>query len=247
MIARRLLAVAGVVAATALLTACPSPPNPNPGPSTSSPSPAPTSTSNPTALDPDVAFVVTGTLVSADTTSTVAFTMTVTAPSQTDAVADAAAFAASAHCPPDALVETGPAIADPAYLHVTIETEASGAAANDEVGVMQGYPLFATTWAGDFRTAQAYCSPPILAPIPGTATAIAILENGVDTGPGGWIPATGGYGVFAGRTDASGAWAPHTVDACAIEFGPASAGTPAVTFVQVDATTGCAFGLLNTP
>ena len=236
---RAVPSAAVALAATLLLTACPGPvPDPAPtGSASTSPSASPA-----TGLPADVAFVVTGTLVSPSGGTTVDVTMTVEAPAQADAVADAAAFASSAHCPPDILLATPPAIGTPAYLHVTVETRVSGAAFSAEAGVSFGSPGFATTWDGDYRTAQAYCAPPYLSPVPGTATAVGLLEDGVDTGPGGWIPTTGGYGVVI--WDVSN---PYTVTACTIEFGPASAGTPAAGFVRVDATTGCSFGLADSP
>lgn len=231
------------LAATVLLTACPGPvPNPTPTPAptgtatgTSTPGPNP-------SLPAEVAFVVTGTLVSPSGGTTVDFTMTVEAPTQADAAADAAAFASSVHCPPDILVDTPPAISNPSYLHIAVETQVSGAALSGEAAPTFGYPLPATTWDGDYVTAQAYCSPPGLTPVPGTATGIGLVEDGVTSGPGGWIPDYGGYGV--GVWDISN---PYTVTACAIEFGPASVGTPAAGFIQVDATTGCSFGLTNSP
>ena len=248
---RRAVPPVVIAAATVvLLTGCPGPvPNPTPsGSGTASPSDSVGPTPGPTTLPAAVAFVVSGTAVSPDGATTIDFAMTVEAPTQADAAADAAAYASSAHCPPDILAVTPPAIANPAYLHITVDTELTGAAFADEAGVDLGYPGFATTWAGDYQTAQAYCSPPYLAPLPGTARAIGLLENGVVTGPGGWIPATGGYGVSFYHPDAAtGLYTVYTLSACEIEFGPASAGTPAAGFVRVDALDGCSFGLLDSP
>lgn len=237
MIVRRAIApVVVALAATVLLTACPGPvPNPAPTtPQTASPAPAPT-------LPAGVAFVVTGTFEAPGGGTIVDATMTVEAPTQSNAAADAAAFAASVHCPPDALLATPPTITDPAYLHVTTELRMSAGGYVPEAGVSFGAPGFAATWAGDYQTAQAYCAPPSLFPT-GTATAIGLLENGVVTGPGGWIPDTGGYGISVWDISV-----PFSVVACDIEFGPASAGTPAADFIRVDATTGCSFGLRDTP
>lgn len=114
MIARRLIAPALVaVAASVLLTACPGP----------LPTPTPTSTAPTPALPADVAFVVRGSFEAPGGGTTVESVMTVEAPSQQDAAEDAAAFASSTTCPPDAVLATSPAIADPAYLHVTVESQ----------------------------------------------------------------------------------------------------------------------------
>lgn len=226
------------LAATVLLTACPGP-APSPAP-TIPPTGSPTPTASPT-LPAEVAFVVTATFEAPGGGTIVDAAMTVEAPTQADAVADAAAFASSAHCPPDALLATPPTIANPAYLHVATEMRTSAGGYVSEAGVSFGVPGFASTWEGGYLTAQAYCAPPFLDPN-GSATAIGLLEADVETGPGGWIPESGGYGISVWDITV-----PFTVTACDIEFGPASAGTPAEAFVRVDASTGCSFGVQDTP
>ena len=227
------------LAATVLLTACPGP-VPDPAPTRSS-TPSTTSTPVATPLPDEVAFVVTGAFEAPGGGTTVDVTMTVEGPSQADAAADAAAFAASTTCPPEALGDILPAIGTPSYLHLTVETRMSAGGYVSEAGVSIGSPGFPAAWTGDNLATQASCAPPYLPPT-GTVTAIGLLEDGVETGPGGWIPATGGYGVAVWDISV-----PFTVTACDIRFGPASAGTAAARFVRVDATTGCSFGLLDTP
>lgn len=239
MSARRIVPPILLAVATAvLLTACPGPvPAPTPTiPPTGSPAPSPT-----TALSADVAFVVSATFEAPGGGTVVEATMTVEAPTQADAAADAAAFASSSHCPPDALLATPPAIANAAYLHVATELHTSAGGYVSEVGVSFGTPGFATTWDGAYLTAQAYCAPPYLEST-GSATAIGLVEDGVLTGPGGWIPEAGGYGIAVWDISV-----PFTVTACAIELGPAAVGTPVEDFVRVDASTGCSYGLQDTP
>src|SRR5687768_2554278 len=108
-------AVIVAVAATMLLTACP-------GPAPAPPTPAPTDVPDATVLADEVAFVITVSFESPGGGETMDATITVEAPTQADAEADAAAFAASVNCPPGALLGTSPAIATPAYLHLTVET-----------------------------------------------------------------------------------------------------------------------------
>src|SRR4051812_347523 len=80
-------------------------------------SPAPTADT----LPDDVAFVVSGSLVSPDGATRVGFEVTVGAPVSATA-ADEAAFAASTLCPPDGLAEFDSYIDDPAYVHVGLVT-----------------------------------------------------------------------------------------------------------------------------
>ena len=232
----RLASAAVVLATSVLLTMCSSPtPAPGPTGTSSGPTPSPGATT----LPADVAFVVSGTLVAPGGASQFDFTMTVSLPTTATAAADAAAFATSTHCPPDALAVTPSTVTAPAYLHVEVVT--AGDPVDGEVGV-RGMAHYASTWAGDFQTAQAYCAPPALTPVPGTATAIALVQDGLDEGPDGWLPESGGYGLVAYVVDpVTLAATPYTVSACELELGPDPGAAAAL--VRIPATDGCEFGL----
>lgn len=237
MVLSRLATVVVALAATALLTMC-SAPGPTPtGSATPTGTAAPTPT--PTGLPADVAFVVSGTLVSPDGATEFDFAMTVRLPTTATATADAAAFAASTHCPPDMLAETPTSITAPSYVHVEVVT--SGDPVPDDVGV-GGMGHYASTWDGDYQTAQAYCAPPFLTPVPGTATAIGIVQTGLDDAPDGWLPPSGGYGLSAYALDPTTMDAsPYAVTACTLELGPNPGAAAAL--VRVNAPDSCEYGL----
>jgi hypothetical protein len=241
-IVRRLLAAATAVASATLLTACPSPPPapsgaPSPsGSSTSTPSPTPSST----ALPADLAFAVTGGLISPDGATEVTFRLEVGAP-VSGGPDDATRFAASTHCPPDGLN----GFASTTFVHVGLETDlVRGDPAGSEVLVSTG--LAPSDWQGDYATFQAACADPLVSPIPGTASGLLMVDPSGEVGPVNWIPPTGGYGMSAYVVDPATmdvtAW---TVDTCALELGPASTGTAVATLTRVDAAFACAFGLAD--
>lgn len=213
---------------------------PDPAPTATTPAPVPSATTP--ALGPDVAFVITGELASPDGATTFAFEMTVGVPTQATAAQDEAAFAASVHCPPDVL--GAPSFPDPAYVHVTVATTPlTGDPAGADV-VVRGMDQYAATWDGDYVTAQAYCAPPFLRPVPGVATAIGVVRSHDDAGPDAWLPTAGGYGVSAfaidpGTNDAE----PYTATACTLQFGPDP--SAAAGLVRVDAGLGCSFGFAD--
>ena len=212
--------------------------------------PTPTDTQGTTDLADDVAFVVSGVLASPEGDLEVGFSMTVGYPTLDSADEDAATFAASTWCPPDMVGEYLPALTDPVYVHVDVETRlVSGTLADAYV-----VPLTAdyiSTWSGDVAPFQAACSTPVLQPVPGSASMVGFVEAGVDVGDGtryGWLPNVGGFGLAVERPmDDGGEVVTFTATECSIEFGPNVSGTAAADLRRVDAAFGCSFGLADHP
>lgn len=238
---RTVLTTAAATATLVVLAACAlsTPESPSGPTDASSPTSSPSATPTTTDLAPDVAFVVTGNLVSPDAAAEIAFTMTVGAP-KPETPADVATFATSAHCPDHG----GSSWYDvPAYVHVTFESELVRGDVSD-AQVLISTNLGAQSWEGDYLAFQASCADPLASPIPGTATATILVDSGAEVGPYHWIPSTGGFGLSAGIVDPV-TWeiASFTPASCTIELGPASAGTVATTLVSVNADVGCFFGV----
>lgn len=241
MIKLRTVLTAAAATATLLALAACAPPTPDPssGPTEATPTSTPNATPTPAGLAADVAFVVTGTLVSPDAATEIAFTMTVGGP-EPETPDDVATFATSAHCPDHG----GSSWYDvPAYVHVTFESELVRGDVSD-ADVLIHTNMGAQSWEGDYRSFQASCSDPLASPIPGTATATILVDSGAEVGQYNWIPSTGGYGLSAGIVDPeTGEVDSYTPASCDIELGPAAAGTVATTLVAVNADFGCFYGI----
>ena len=241
---------AGIAAlAIAAIASCSAPPLSPDAEPTETTSATPTPSPSPSGLPDDVAFVVRGVLVSPDGATEVGFELTVGLPTKQTAAADAAAFAASAHCPPPTS-DYAPFIDDPSFVHLTVETELRAGDLGDDYVLPTGIDVF-QAWSGDYAGFQAACASPVLRPIPGLATAILVVETGVDVhdlaaDAFGWLPAHGGYGIVVERQNPDDySVASYTASMCEVEFGPAASSTAAAGLVRVNADSGCSFGFLD--
>lgn len=213
-------------------------------------SPTPTSTETPPPGDRTIAFVVNGVLVSPDGSTSIGFQLTVHEPSTATADADRAAFVVGSGCPADVLPTLNTPIVAPSYVHLDmVTTVISGQLTAEDQAFLSGadYPA---AWSGDFRSVQAPSTLPLLTPIPGIVHGVGVVESDVDYGEigvtYGWLPVSSsfsdtGYGMGVLRGEVTDP-VYYAATECAIAFGPAAEGTPAVDLTRVAFESGCLFG-----
>jgi hypothetical protein len=249
-LSQRLLRAAAAAFAVVLLSGCADQSTIGDDPSPASPAPTPTSTEAPPPVDPSIAFVVNGVLVSPDGSTSVGFQLTVHAPSTATADADRAAFVIGSGCPADILPTLNTPIVTPSYVHLDmVTTVIAGRLSTEDQAFLSGadYPA---AWSGDFRSVQAPCTLPLLTPIPGIVHGVGVVESGVDYGENGvtygWLPVSSsfsdtGYGMGVLRGEVTEP-VYYAATECAIAFGPAAEGTAAIDLTRVAPESGCLFG-----